>query len=390
MSTPPSPLRLDKITNLRNSHGSGEITPRGARAKECALCTGEFSLLKRKRKCKMCNHYYCSDCCSIKASYPESYNFTSPQLVCNECMPKIFELRNSFLGDDKPQSDAQLSASPTTPRRASKLRRSSGVNVGGTFHTSGDGEVHTAFKMADPVCRLVFRLTGMYQGGKFDRGTLNKAMKLNKAGKKLLKVGKVERLTIPVPAELPHDEWKFDEIFCKPPFLKRKKTRKHKKSKKSKEKKSKKSNPAEPKEEISSSNVNIKTEESGAPDADSSTTKILEEKEEKNMTQEIDQSGTSSSKTKKEKSLRDNEKSESTIEPSATNRKSKKKKSKDSEPASDINEESVPVSKKEKKWDEISVFVYHPELEEVPEEGLPVVVRYCLFIYSKFQYLTYR
>ena len=202
-------------TSLTNTVDS----PSTLRKKTCNYCNSDFNLLQRKRRCRMCNNYFCSDCCSVKASYPLSYEFKGPQWACITCVPQIFNLRSS--------SDSVPDLSVDSPKtKKSKV----GAVIDGTFHTSGHGEVHTMFKMADPVCRLVFRVTGMYEGGKLDRSTLKKAMNLNKIVVKLPSVGNVERHFIPVPVHIEEVDWKVNKVFERPPFLKQKRKKKSKKS----------------------------------------------------------------------------------------------------------------------------------------------------------------
>lgn len=154
-------------------------------------------------------------------------------------MPKVFELRGltmNELSEDQPTT-SPVKKSPLALKKP-KIRRSSGLNLDGSFYTNSEADVHTAFKLADPVCRLVFRLSGMYQGGKFDRPALQKAMKLNKAGRKLPSVGNVERYTFPVPKSVEETKWFPEKLYLQPPFIpvSQKKTRRkrNKSTKKSK------------------------------------------------------------------------------------------------------------------------------------------------------------
>ena len=186
--------------------------------RKCSYCEAD-GMLKRKRKCKMCDRSYCSDCCSVRACYPLSYGYNTPKWACNECSAQLFSLRTST-GADSPSSS----------------RAKSPIIIEGSYHTCEDGNVHTAFKMADPVCRLFFRFSGMYDGGKFDRSTLQKAMTLNKALVKLPSVGDVSRHFLPVPREISEDSWDLATLYMRPPFVKRKKRKKSKKSKRKKNK----------------------------------------------------------------------------------------------------------------------------------------------------------
>jgi hypothetical protein len=303
------------MSELRSSSGNTILN-----SKQCSFCDTEFNLRKRKRKCKHCEQHYCSDCCSLKATYPASFKFTTPQWVCNECMPRIFELRGLSLPipEEKPAEDppSPVKKSPLTLRKSKpKIRRNSGLNLDGSFYTTSDADVHTAFKLADPVCRLVFRFSGMYQGGKFDRSTLQKAMKMNKVGRKLPSVGKVERFTFQVSSKVDLSDWDPDKLYVQPPFLPvtQKKRRNRVKSK-------------------------------------------------------------SKSKSKKSRATRKSTQSEEATEPESVPESNDE--SIPNESAPDKSEPAPPVEEKESgQWDEISVFVYHPK-DAKPDEELPVLIWY--------------
>ena len=182
---------------------------------KCGYCAGEFTLLKRKRKCKMCEKACCSDCCSVKACYPLSYGYGTPQWACNECSIHLFNFRSS-----SPVDAASIS------------RTKSPTIIEGSYHTCEDGDVHTAYKMADPVSRLFFRYSGMYEGGKFDRSSSKKLMTLKKAIVKLPSVGDVSRHLIPVPLCVNEQNWDIGTLYMTPPFIKRKKKKKSRKQRK--------------------------------------------------------------------------------------------------------------------------------------------------------------
>lgn len=196
---------------------SSPTLTRGKKKHRCNFCDSEFSLLKRKRKCRKCHNYFCSDCCCVKASFPTSYEFTKPKWACNECVTEIFNLRTA-------PEEIELSDS-------GEIKKGTGAVVDGSFYTSTDSSVHRAFKMADPVCRMVFRISGMHHGGHFDRSKLKKAMRLNKALAKLPPVGSVERHFIPVPKNITNEDWNPEELYAKPPFMNRKKRRRKRKKK---------------------------------------------------------------------------------------------------------------------------------------------------------------
>lgn len=189
------------MTEREESH---HLRRSGFKRSECFYCQEEIGLLKRKRRCKMCGELCCSDCCSTKANYPISYGFTSAKWACNTCMVELFEKRTEEVLD-----------SPKLERKKVAAL------IDGSYHTCEDGNVHTAFKMADPVCRMFFRMSGMYDGGKFDRSTLQKAMRINKAVAKLTPVGDVTRHYIPVPKVVLEEKWKIEKMYKRPPFIPR-------------------------------------------------------------------------------------------------------------------------------------------------------------------------
>eukprot|EP00012_Vannella_robusta_P003012 CAMPEP_0206183004 /NCGR_PEP_ID=MMETSP0166-20121206/387_1 /ASSEMBLY_ACC=CAM_ASM_000260 /TAXON_ID=95228 /ORGANISM="Vannella robusta, Strain DIVA3 518/3/11/1/6" /LENGTH=332 /DNA_ID=CAMNT_0053597791 /DNA_START=320 /DNA_END=1318 /DNA_ORIENTATION=- len=86
--------------------------------------------------------------------------------------------------------------------------------------------------MADPVSRLFFRYSGMYEGGKFDRSSSKKLMTLKKAIVKLPSVGDVSRHLIPVPLCVNEQNWDIGTLYMTPPFIKRKKKKKSRKQRK--------------------------------------------------------------------------------------------------------------------------------------------------------------
>mmetsp|Transcript_1725 Transcript_1725/g.6144 ORF Transcript_1725/g.6144 Transcript_1725/m.6144 type:complete len:624 (+) Transcript_1725:32-1903(+) len=247
-------------TDEEEDEGEDQGSGGSQSSSRCTYCQSKFGILRQKRRCRMCESNCCSDCCSVRVSYPPPYTFKGPKLVCNDCLPKVFTLRSSLSTEPAPlsrsndesqtpakknrerkrskqlskssdgvtpkavsekkaaaaeeQAPSAATASPSTPSLVKRFvsspmlrrKRSSSAILDGSFHTAGDQQVHTAFRMADPVCRLMFRVSGMYEGGTFDRSTLSKAMKV-KTALKYETVGSVDRMFVPVPALVKEDGW---------------------------------------------------------------------------------------------------------------------------------------------------------------------------------------
>lgn len=276
VESPASPLRDSREEEEGETKADEEDRAGGpsSSSSRCTYCSAKFGLLKQKRKCRMCESNCCSDCCSVRVSYPPPYTFKSPKSVCNDCLPKLFDLRSTMSNDSFPLSRSDNSGSssgkgrrrkksssskPSTPLSKSadgsdekstvqgdsaketeskaatasgstpslvkkfvsspmlrRRQRTTSAVFDGSFHTAGDKQVHTAFRMADPVCRLMFRFSGMYDGGTFDRSAIAKAAKL-KTSIKYETVGSVERMFVPVPMLVKESEWTLSSSGEEPP-----------------------------------------------------------------------------------------------------------------------------------------------------------------------------
>eukprot|EP00004_Rigifila_ramosa_P006741 TRINITY_DN17664_c0_g1_i1.p1 TRINITY_DN17664_c0_g1~~TRINITY_DN17664_c0_g1_i1.p1 ORF type:complete len:248 (+),score=37.70 TRINITY_DN17664_c0_g1_i1:22-765(+) len=58
------------------------------RASQCAICLGEFGLLRSKHHCRACGHVVCEPCSSKTLPLPQ-YKFEEAVRVCNPCF--VFE-----------------------------------------------------------------------------------------------------------------------------------------------------------------------------------------------------------------------------------------------------------------------------------------------------------
>lgn len=148
-----------------------------------------ISLYKLEHHCRFCGNIFCRACCRVRASYPVWFGYDKPQLVCENCIPILF--------------DSRQQSAPKKKSSNGKLRRSSSPKIGRHgYVTSGQEVVSLPLRFLHPLCRFAFWFSGMYEGGSFDRRFINAAASMN-----LPFVGEpvksIKRVSIRVPKRWP-------------------------------------------------------------------------------------------------------------------------------------------------------------------------------------------